>query len=99
MSAATEELIGIGDASRILDVASHTLRYWEKEFDFYLNPPRTNGRQRRYNDDTLERLDKIKVMLKDEGYSIAGAKKILQKELRGESVDYQKSPLAIRSKC
>ncbi len=97
MTTATEELIGIGDASRILDVAPHTLRYWEKEFDFFLEPVRTEGRQRRYDDESLHRLERVKVMLKDEGYSIAGAKKILQKEMRGEKVDLQKSPLAVRS--
>ncbi len=69
--------IGIGEAARILDVETHTLRYWEKEFEFYLEPPRTPGRQRRYDELSIEKLNVIKRMLKDEGYSIAGARRKL----------------------
>ncbi len=92
----TQTLVGIGDAARMIGVAAHTLRYWEKEFDFFLKPPRTEGRQRRYDDESIEQLEHLKVMLKDEGYSIAGAKRLLKKELAGEEVN-QKSPTALRS--
>lgn len=91
-----ETLVGIGDAARMVGVATHTLRYWEKEFDFYLSPPRTQGRQRRYDEKSLEQLSHIKKMLKDDGYSIAGAKRILQKEISGEKVE-EKSPMALRT--
>jgi DNA-binding transcriptional MerR regulator len=69
--------VGIGEAARILEVETHTLRYWEKEFEFYLEPPRTAGRQRRYDELSLEKLGVIKRMLKDEGFSIAGARRKL----------------------
>lgn len=78
-----ETLVGIGDAARFLDVPAHTLRFWEKEFQFYLNPQRTEGRQRRYDEDSIQRLSRIKYLLKSEGYSIAGAKRVLHLELRG----------------
>ena len=73
-------LVGIGDVARFLDVPAHTLRFWEKEFSFFLAPTRTTGRQRRYDDADMLRLDRIKHLLKVEGYSIAGAKRILHKE-------------------
>lgn len=92
----TQTMVGIGDAARMIGVAPHTLRYWEKEFGFFLKPPRTEGRQRRYDDESLQQLTRLKVMLKDEGYSIAGAKRILEKEISGEEVE-GKSPSAIRS--
>lgn len=76
---ASEILVGIGDVARFLNVPAHTLRFWEKEFGFFLAPSRTLGRQRRYDDADIQRLGRIKSLLKTEGYSIAGAKRILQK--------------------
>jgi DNA-binding transcriptional MerR regulator len=73
-----ETLLSIGDVSRFLNVPTHTIRYWEKEFKEYLNPGRTVGHQRRYTDDHLKKIRDIMRLLKNEGYSIAGAKKILE---------------------
>jgi len=73
-------LVGIGDVAKFLDIPAHTLRFWEKEFYFFLTPSRTTGRQRRYDDADIQRLGRIKHLLKVDGYSIAGAKRILQKE-------------------
>lgn len=74
-------VVGIGDVAKFLDVPAHTLRFWEKEFGFYLVPVRTIGRQRRYDDQDIDRLTRLKHLLKVEGYSIAGAKRILHKEM------------------
>lgn len=74
---ATDMLVGIGDVARMIQVAPHTLRFWEKEFEFYLKPPRTVGKQRRYDTESIERLKTIRHLLKDVGYSIAGAKRVL----------------------
>ena len=76
----TEVMVGIGEVARMLDVASHTVRYWEKEFGFFINPPRTHGRQRRYNSESMEKLRQIKKLLKEDGYSIAGAKRFLMSD-------------------
>ncbi|NLB62492.1 MAG: MerR family transcriptional regulator [Fibrobacter sp.] len=73
-------LVGIGDVSRFLSIPAHTLRFWEKEFHFYINLYRTSGRQRRYDDDSISKLERIKHLLKIEGYSIAGAKRLLKLE-------------------
>jgi len=69
--------VRVSDVAKMLQIATHTLRFWEKEFDFYLKPRRTAGLQRRYDTDSIERLKKIQHYLKNEGYSIAGAKRIL----------------------
>ena len=73
-----ETLLSIGDVSRFLGIPTHTIRYWEKEFSAYLNPGRTVGHQRRYTDDHVLKIRDIMRLLKNEGYSIAGAKKILE---------------------
>jgi DNA-binding transcriptional MerR regulator len=69
--------IRVGDVAKMLQVAAHTLRFWEKEFEFYLKPSRTTGLQRRYNTDSIDRLKTIQHYLKEEGYSIACTKRIL----------------------
>ncbi|MFH0921105.1 MAG: MerR family transcriptional regulator [Fibrobacterota bacterium] len=73
-----ETLLSIGDVSRFLNVPTHTIRYWEKEFSDNLSPVRTVGHQRRYSDDNVRQIRDIMRLLKNEGYSIAGAKKILE---------------------
>lgn len=75
-----EPLISIRDAARIIGVPPHTIRYWEKEFSDFLVAPRTMGKQRRYGDQQLHKLRTIYRMLKEEGYSIAGAKRALAKQ-------------------
>jgi DNA-binding transcriptional MerR regulator len=72
-----DQLVSIRDAARIIGVPPHTIRYWEKEFSEFLNPPRTLGKQRRYGDLHLERLKMIYQLLKEQGYSIAGARRTL----------------------
>lgn len=72
-----DHLVSIRDAARIIGVPAHTIRYWEKEFSEFLNPPRTTGKQRRYGDLHLERLKVIFHLLKEQGYSIAGARRTL----------------------
>jgi DNA-binding transcriptional MerR regulator len=75
-----EPLISIRDAAKIIGVPPHTIRYWEKEFSDFLVAPRTLGKQRRYGDMQLHKLRTIFRMLKEEGYSIAGAKRALAKQ-------------------
>ena len=75
-----EPLISIRDAARIIGVPPHTIRYWEKEFSDFLVAPRTMGKQRRYGDAQIIKLRTIFRMLKEDGYSIAGAKRALAKQ-------------------
>ncbi len=81
-----DPMISIGDVSKIVGVPTHTIRYWEKEFPNYLIPPRTLGRQRRYGSAQIVRLKKIFTMLKEDGLSIAGAKRALAQQNRASSL-------------
>jgi DNA-binding transcriptional MerR regulator len=54
------------------------LRYWESEFRI-VNPTRTNSKQRLYRKKDLELILEIKRLLYEEKFTIAGAKKKLQK--------------------
>ena len=72
-----KDWLTIGEVSDITDVPVHTLRYWEGEFEGYINPARTSGRQRRYDEGAVRRILDIKTLLRDEKYSIAGARQVL----------------------
>ena len=74
----------IGEVAKILDLINkkkgtlntHTIRFWEKEFK-QIKPKILNGNRRYYNNETIDILKKIKYLLKDQGMTINGVKKIL----------------------
>lgn len=70
----------IGEACRLLDIQPYVLRYWETEFPA-LSPAKSRSGQRVYNEKELAVIRRIKELLYDEGYTIAGAKKKLEGEL------------------
>ncbi len=74
-----DQAVSISVASRITAVEVHTLRYWEKEFEPFLNPERTDGGQRRYRPEDIQTVFTIKRLLRDEMFSIAGARRHLAK--------------------
>lgn len=81
-SGKTIQTVSIGTASQITDVEVHTLRYWEREFELFLNPLRTQGGQRRYRPEDIQTLLLIKQLLRDDMFSIAGARRFLQQKQR-----------------
>jgi DNA-binding transcriptional MerR regulator len=70
----------IGEACKILDVQPYVLRYWETEFPL-LKPDKSRSGQRVYSQREIDIIARIKQLLYDEGYTIAGAKKKLDGEL------------------
>ena len=79
-----KDWLTIGEVSNLINVPIHTIRYWEGEFNGYLRPDRTRGRQRRYNETTVQKIIEIKTLLKDEKYSIAGARQIIDARNGGQ---------------
>lgn len=80
----------IGEACKLLDIQPYVLRYWETEFPF-LSPGKSKSGQRVYSPKEIEIIRRIKGLLYEEGYTIAGAKKRLETDLPGilqsESID------------
>jgi len=66
----------IGEVSKLADVAPHVLRYWESEFSD-IKPKRANSRQRLYRREDVELILVIKNLLHTQGYTIAGARKLI----------------------
>lgn len=75
-----KELLSIGEVAELTGVAVHTLRYWENEFGNFFSPVRTKGRQRRYTESEISKIMEIKRLLKEDKFSIAGAKQVLATE-------------------
>jgi len=68
----------IGEVSEITGIEPYVLRYWESEFRI-VSPSRTHSKQRLYRKKDLELILEIKKLLYEERFTIAGAKKKLQK--------------------
>lgn len=74
----------IGEVCDIVGVQAHVLRYWETEFTT-LQPQKNRSGQRNYRRRDVEMALRIKQLLYDEGFTIAGAKRKLTGEGRGGS--------------
>lgn len=72
----------IGEVSKILNVESYVIRYWETEFRS-IKPVRTRSAQRLYRKKDVQELLTIRNLLYSQRFTIDGAKKQLAK-MRGE---------------
>jgi DNA-binding transcriptional MerR regulator len=78
--AATEKgLYRIGEVSRIADLKPFVLRYWETEFPM-LDPVKSASGHRLYRQEDVDVVLKIKRLLYDEGFTIAGARRHLREQ-------------------
>src|SRR4028119_1966771 len=71
----------IGEVCDLVGVQAHVLRYWETEFPM-LAPQKNRAGQRTYRRRDVEIALRIKELLYEDLYTIAGAKKKLISELR-----------------
>lgn len=78
----------IGEVSRITGIKPHVLRYWESEFKM-IKPHKGSSLQRLYRKKDLELILKIKKLLYEEGFTIAGAKKKIR-DMEKEEVKKEK---------
>jgi DNA-binding transcriptional MerR regulator len=67
----------ISEVSRIADLEQYVLRYWETEFE-QLKPAKNSSGNRIYTNKDIKLILLIKKLLKEEKYTIEGAKKILK---------------------
>jgi DNA-binding transcriptional MerR regulator len=72
----------IGEVCELAGVQAHVLRYWESEFPM-LAPQKNRAGQRVYRKRDVEMALRIKELLYEDQYTIAGAKKRLSNEIRG----------------
>jgi len=77
----------IGEVAKILNLKSnkkevlptHVIRFWETQFK-QIKPKKLNSNRRYYDEKTIDLLKKVKFLLKEQGMTINGVKKILNNE-------------------
>jgi DNA-binding transcriptional MerR regulator len=90
----------IGEVARILELndekkgrlKTHTIRFWEKKFK-QIKPKLFNTNRRYYDQNSIDILKKIKYLLKDEGMTIEGVKKMLNKNKSLKLDDHSNKPI------
>tara|TARA_Y100000591_G_C21542090_1_gene549388 strand:+ start:289 stop:660 length:372 start_codon:yes stop_codon:yes gene_type:complete len=78
----------IGEVAKLLRLKTtkkgvlptHTIRFWEKQFK-QIKPKILNSNRRYYDNECIDLLKKVKFLLKDQGMTINGVKKILNGEV------------------
>jgi DNA-binding transcriptional MerR regulator len=69
----------IGEVSRLTSLKPFVLRYWETEFPM-LEPVKSSSGHRLYRQEDVEMVLRIKRLLYDEGFTIAGARRHLREQ-------------------
>ena len=85
----------IGEVCKIVDIEPFVLRFWETEFP-NLAPEKSKAGHRVYKRKDIEMVLRIKELLYDEQYTIAGAKKKLAHEVRGGAARHDNEPTGDR---
>ena len=71
----------ISEVSKLIDVPSHVLRFWETKFS-QVKPIKRSGGRRYYRMEDVKILSSIRKLLYQEGYTIKGAQKVLKSYLK-----------------
>jgi DNA-binding transcriptional MerR regulator len=85
----------IGDVCSKTDTQPYVLRFWESEFP-QLTPQKSRSGQRIYTDSDVLLVQKIKKLLYEEEYTIAGARKKLEDEGYVVAAEQSRNPAARR---
>ena len=86
----------IGEVSRLCGLPSYVLRFWETEFP-QLKPSKGSTGQRMYRRLDVENVLRVKKLLYDQGFTIAGARQQLRAEVKRKQNDLPFIPPASRS--
>ena len=81
----------IGEVSKMVDLKSYVLRYWETEFK-QLSPPKNRAGNRTYRQKDIDLIFKIKDLLYNKKYTIEGARSLLSSKS-----DFNKSSVSKNS--
>lgn len=74
----------IREVSEMTGLKPHVLRYWESEFD-QLHPKKNRAGNRAYTDRDLAVVRRVQALLRDDKYTLEGARQVLDREDEGEA--------------
>jgi DNA-binding transcriptional MerR regulator len=75
----TKRYYSISEVANIFCVTTSLVRYWEQQFEF-LKPYKSGKGERRFTPDNIRQFDEIYHLVKEQGYTLAGAKRYLKEE-------------------
>ena len=92
----------IGEVAKLLNLVNrkngklntHTIRFWEKEFK-QIKPKILTGKRRYYDKTSIDILKKIKYLLKDQGMTINGVKKLLNNKKSLKLDEFSNNPISV----
>ena len=95
----------IGEVAKILDLINkkngnlntHTIRFWEKEFK-QIKPKILTGKRRYYDKTSIDILKKIKYLLKEQGMTISGVKKLLNSKKSLKLDEFSNNSISVDNK-
>ena len=73
----TKLYYSIGEVADMLDVNTSLIRFWEKEFST-IKPKKNKKGNRLYTVKEIQKIDRIYVLVKEQGYTLDGARKALK---------------------
>ena len=85
----------IGEVSEQTELEQHVLRYWETEFD-ELAPRKNRAGRRVYTVEDIAVVERIQHLLRDEKYTIEGAKQVLAREANHEAIRSEASETRVQ---
>lgn len=83
----------IGEVSERTGLEAHVLRFWESEFP-ELHPRKNRGGRRVYTEEDIRTVERIQQLLRDDRYTIDGARHVLALETEGPSLDERRRSLS-----
>ena len=94
----------IGEVAKLLNLINkkngnlntHTIRFWEKEFK-QIRPKILTGNRRYYNQSSIEILKKVKYLLKEQGMTINGVKKLLNNDKSLKLDELSNNPISVNN--
>lgn len=87
-----EKFYYISEVSKILEVPPHIIRFWEKELSF-IKPLRDQKGHRIYTEKDIEKINRVKFLVYNEGYKIKGVKRKLRENNKKETTKIAKKIL------
>lgn len=86
----TKLYYSIGEVASLFDVNTSLIRFWEKEFTM-IQPKKNRKGNRLFTVKDIEHFNKIYQLVKEQGYTLDGAKKALKQRSNAEAT----SPIAV----
>lgn len=73
-----DRLLTISQVNALTGVKKSTIRHWEQEFTDFLESVRTEGNQRRFSPDAIEKIEVIKNLVEEQGLTLKGVRRHIE---------------------